>query len=227
MNQSEFEKIYQLENSHWWYVGMREIWEMVLAKFVRKTNFAKILDIGCGTGGNLSVLNKFGLASGVEYDSFAVNLCLKNGFKCTKGSALELPKKDTYDLITFFDVLYQFEASEIQKILSDAKQILNKKGVLLIREPALEIAKGRHDLLVKTKTRFNQSDLNILLTDLGFKIEFMSYINFLLFVPIVLNRKIELLTDPTPKSDVSLPSKIVNFFFLTILRIESKILLIL
>ncbi|MBA3514591.1 MAG: methyltransferase domain-containing protein [Pyrinomonadaceae bacterium] len=58
MQKQDYESLYDLETSFWWFVGMREITAALLKPFVR-TSDRQILDAGCGTGGNLEWLRRY------------------------------------------------------------------------------------------------------------------------------------------------------------------------
>eukprot|EP01041_Mallomonas_annulata_P035498 gene35498-58464_t len=56
-----------LEQTHWWYAARRQI----LAAEIRRLPLpigARILEVGCGAGGNLDLLAAFGDVQGVEPD---------------------------------------------------------------------------------------------------------------------------------------------------------------
>ncbi|MCV4633300.1 class I SAM-dependent methyltransferase, partial [Escherichia coli] len=60
----------RVEDSHWWFVGRRAILESFLSSIpdagkIRNKKL-EILDVGCGTGANLEMLQKFGNAYGVD-----------------------------------------------------------------------------------------------------------------------------------------------------------------
>jgi len=228
MKQSEFENINNLEKNHWWYVGMREIWTSILPLITLKKKFHNILDIGCGTGGNLLSLEKFGNAEGLEYDDFAFKLCKKNHHTCFKGSILELHKiRKKYQLITVFDVLYQFDKEKVRNILSNIYNLLEIEGFLMIREPAFSLAFGKHDLEVGTKTRFVKKDFREMFENLGYELKFINYLNFFLFPPIVLKRKFDFLGDNRPNSDLKTSSNTTNKVLKKVLELEKEILMFL
>ncbi len=70
MEQHTYAIMNRVEDSHWWYVGRRAILESFLQDIVLKIrnpqSAVRILDVGCGTGGNLEMLEKFGAAEGVD-----------------------------------------------------------------------------------------------------------------------------------------------------------------
>jgi len=226
MNKKEFETIKSLEGSHWWYVGMKKIWTSLLKEIVPKNRLDNILDIGCGTGGNLKTLEKFGEAEGIEFDTNALEICKKNNLKCYQGSILDLSKvKKNYDLITIFDVLYQFDISTTKGIIKNLRDCLKDEGFLLIREPAFKLAYGRHDIEVGTKNRFEKKDFINIFEELGYNIKIITYLNFFLFIPILFKRKIGLLKSQEPESDLMESSKLENLVFGFFLKVEKEILL--
>lgn len=226
MNQKEFHAINDLENRHWWYIGMKEIWVKILPEVTKKNKFKNILDLGCGTGGNLTELEKFGDAEGLEYSDYALRLCKENKHKCFQGSVLDLKKiTKKYQLVTIFDVLYQFEKDRVSDILLKVKNLTEAGGFIMIREPAFNIAFGRHDIEVGTKTRFTKKDFIEIFYEIGYEIKFITYLNFLLFLPIILKRKLYLFLNQNPKSDLDVPSTEENQFLKKFLNIEKDIIL--
>lgn len=226
MKQHEFQSINNLENTHWWYLGMKDIWVSLLPKITLKKKFKSILDLGCGTGGNLTELEKFGEAEGLEYSDYALRLCKENKHKCFQGSVLDLKKiTKKYQLVTIFDVLYQFEKDRVSDILLNVKNLTEAGGFIMIREPAFNIAFGRHDIEVGTKTRFTKKDFIEIFYEIGYEIKFITYLNFLLFLPIILKRKLDLFLNQNPKSDLDVTSTEENQFLKKFLNIEKVIIL--
>src|SRR5438128_6437420 len=62
MQQHTYSIMYQVEEHHWWFAGRRRIIERFVAAVCREIGKRKprILDVGCGTGGNLQMLAQFG-----------------------------------------------------------------------------------------------------------------------------------------------------------------------
>ncbi|OGH34551.1 MAG: hypothetical protein A3A47_00015 [Candidatus Levybacteria bacterium RIFCSPLOWO2_01_FULL_37_20] len=225
MKKDEFDKINRLETTHWWYVGTREISFSILSKFLPKKDGLKILDIGCGTGGNLKELNKLGNAFGIDVNEYAVKLCNENGSKCVVGDLKNLNlEKNAYDLITLFDVINEIDLSLVPKILNDIKEGLSVNGVLVLREPAMKIAGGRHDLDVNIKFRLEKKEAVKLMEHAGFEILRITYVNSFLFLPILIKRKVDFMLNKTPMSDVYEHGKFVNFLLLKTLRLEKYLL---
>lgn len=183
MEKKQYKVMYEVEDTHFWYRGMRTISDVLLNKFLLRKRNNIILDAGCGTGASLIALKKYGNTQGFDISPEAVRLCKKRGLKnVSVGSIDRIPnKKELFDLITCFDVLGQMEVESDRKAMKEFHRVLKKKGILLIRIAAYNWLYGYHDRAVHTKHRYNKKELNTLLTQNGFKVLQVTYANTFLF----------------------------------------------
>lgn len=96
----------------------------------------KILEIGYGTGGDLSALNKESFSCwGLEKSRVAYRLSKKNkAFKSVFGDAENAPFKDKeFDLIFHQGVLEHFKNPH--KFVSEQYRMLKKQGIIIIDVP--------------------------------------------------------------------------------------------
>ena len=64
MNAEEYDRMYHLEDSYWWFVGRHHLVEtFIQAEYPGRTDLT-ILDIGCGTGAMSKKLEKYGHLTG-------------------------------------------------------------------------------------------------------------------------------------------------------------------
>ena len=228
MRKEEVDKENRIEHSHWWYVGTREICFDLMERIIfnnKSRASLQILDVGCGTGGNLEVYKKYGNAHGIDCDEHSLEYCRKKGLSVETGSMKELTGLGKqYEVISFFDVLNQIPISEQYEVLSQVKAVLSDNGYVVLREPALGFFSGRHDREVGIQVRYNRKKMRQLLEGSGLTIEFLSYINFFLSIPIGIMRKYGLLFDKSPRSDVAETAAPLNALLLGILRLEKALL---
>src|SRR6185436_10162939 len=109
MQSHHYPILYQVEETHWWYVGRRRIIECLIERIrdtLNKSN-PRILDVGCGTGANLKMLAAYGNAEGVDISQQAVDYCRQRGLQSVKlGAAEQLPYEDaSFELVTALDVV--------------------------------------------------------------------------------------------------------------------------
>lgn len=193
MEPSEYANIARHEGQHWWYVGMRRLSLALLEQAYGDRDDLRVLDAGCGVGGMAAALGRFGLVVGVDYSPLAMHYARRNHpIALGQANVLSLPFPDaTFDLVTSFDVLYHRSVSDANQALREAQRVLRPGGRLLVRVPAYDWLRGRHDTLVHTERRFTARRLGQLLRAHGFTIERLSYANMLLLAPAVVQRASE------------------------------------
>jgi predicted TPR repeat methyltransferase len=223
----EIQTIDAVELSHWWYRGMRETCSALIAPLLPERRPLNVLDIGCGTGGNLLELASLGSAQGLDPSVLCVDACRRKGLTCTRGSMSDLSAvPGPFDLVTMFDVLNQAAPQEVASILSGIKRVLVPGGLLVFREPAMAIAGGAHDRAVGIQQRFTRRSVLEALERAGLEPLRVTYLNTLLFPAIVLRRRIgELVAGRNHvASDVHPTGPVVNALLLGVLRAEGHLL---
>jgi len=177
------------EETHWWFVARRQIIRDLISRHASLPCNAKILEAGCGTGGNLALLTSFGELSAFEFDAEArVVATHKSGIQIDQGSLPDgLDYKDGYfDLIVLLDVLEHLD--EDSASLEALKEKLKVSGKILITVPAMPWLWSNHDVLHHHKRRYTKAQLKRILTATGFGEIRVEYFNFLLFPLAVLER---------------------------------------
>ncbi len=224
MTEEEIHKIAAIEQRQWWYRGTRDICFSVLQPFLSPP--LRILDVGCGTGGNLLALARYGQARGIDIDPLCVEYCRQRGLDVSLGSMADLREPPaSVDLLTMFDVLYHAEPDETVPILRGMADVITPGGLIAFREPAMHIARGWHDRAVNGRQRFTTAGISASLREAGFEPLRASYLNTVLFPPIVLVRRLQDLREPDlAKSDVEDTSEPLNSLLLAILRLEKWLL---
>jgi SAM-dependent methyltransferase len=207
MEPTEYRAIYTVEERHWWYVGMRAITEALVQTLYPGRTDLQILDAGCGTGGAMAYLTRFGRVTGCDVSSLALEFCQARDLASLgQASVTALPfAPATFDLVTSFDVLYHRAVGDYRDALRDFRRVLRPGGRVLLRLPAHDWLRGGHDVVIHTARRFSTAEIAESLRETEFVVERLSYANTLLFPLALAKRLLERATPggPPARSDVA------------------------
>jgi SAM-dependent methyltransferase len=217
--------LYQVEGTHWWYVGRRR----VIAGFLRDicakfTTRPRIVDVGCGTGANLVLLDEFGDTTGIDISEDALAFCLERGLTDVRlGSAEELPIADgTVDLVTAFDVVEHLD--DDLAALREFRRVLRPDGRMLLFVPAFMILWGVQDDVSNHRRRYTLPQLLTQVRAAGFEVERATYANITFFLPILIVRQFMRLTGIRTETENSIGISSLNGLFSKIFGAESSFL---
>lgn len=205
----------RVEDAHWWYVGRRLILESFLREITGslKIENPKILDVGCGTGGNLEMLANFGAAHGVDVSKEALEFCRQRGFTDVKhGLAEKLPYADeSFDLTTALDVVEHLDDDLAG--LREMRRVLRTGGKTLIFVPAFMFLWGVQDDVSHHRRRYTKKQIVSQLEKAGFEIERATYANWTFFAPILAGRTLMKITGFKPESENNVNVSALNGVF--------------
>ncbi len=188
MNPVEYETMFRVEDTHWWYQNLHALLETALQRFLAPAaNPACLLDIGCGTGAALQRLQPLGTAHGLDISTEAIACCRRRGLdRLCRASALDLPyATGSFDAAVLFDVFCHRQVPDAMLPLREAHRVLRPGGVAIANVPAYQWLYSSHDEAVHTARRFTRKEVLALLREAGFEIAYASHWNTLLFPPIV------------------------------------------
>ena len=210
MEKEIYHEIALLEKQHWWYVARRKIIEKVLSGLHLSKN-CDILEIGCGTGGNLALLSRFGNLYAVEMEPAGIKLA--NRHHITRVAYGWLPgripfEKRLFDAVVMLDVLEHISDDEAS--IKAVLHRLNPDGVLVLTVPAFQFLWSFHDVIARHKRRYTRTALCRLLKKNGFSIAWSTYYNFMLFPVIFLMRMLKRVLKKAGKSDNAMPPAVLN-----------------
>jgi len=207
MEPSEYHAIHRVEDHHWWYTGMRAITTALLESIYPDRRDLRILDAGCGTGGAMTYLARFGHVTGCDVSALALELGRTRGLASLgQASVTALPfAPASFDLVTSFDVLYHRAVGDPRVALRQFRRVLRPGGRVLLRLPALDWLRGGHDVVIHTARRFTTGGVAEALGDAGFAVERLTYANSLLFPLAVARRLLDRVTpgELPARSDVT------------------------
>jgi len=231
MEQPVYQQFYRIEKDHWWFIGMRDICRTMLRRSLiqnRQTR-EKYLDVGCGTGLWTTKLSELGTVCGLDFSSDALTFCQKRGIKqLVRASATSLPFADaSYSVITALGLIEHLD--DDKGFLGELYRVCKPEGHILLLTSAYKCLWSQHDEIVHHKRRYTRKEVEALLNASGFKVVSSSYVNTLLFVPILLIRLVQRLvssgahnSDGSP--DLFMPPPTMNRLLYWLLWTEAQFL---
>lgn len=222
MDQELIAAMADVEGRHWWYVARRQIVITAVRRFTDSRPPA-VLDVGCGTGGNLAAL-KEGLdvrrAVGIDSTPQCVSIASARGLDIVLGGASNLPFQDgEFDLVTALDVLEHVE--DERSALLEMKRVLRRGGAIVLTVPAYQWLWGPHDDLNHHKRRYTLRRLTSALKDADLTVTYSSYFNTYLFPMAAAARIMERMAGRRGNEDV-VPSAPVNDLLTRVFGAESR-----
>ncbi len=168
-----YQRIAELENKHWWHLGMQFI-ALALLKDAGNVAVKRVLDAGCGTGAMMRWAGeKLGAIDihGIDIAPEALAYCRAENPAWTvrEGSVLDLPfPADMFDLVISNDVIQHLPTNggDVQGIREMAR-VLVPGGALLLRTNSRLGMWQRTDARDYDYQRFIQEEVTQLLSAAG------------------------------------------------------------
>ncbi len=181
-----YERLYDIEEKHWWAQGMREAMDALLKPQIVHQRELRTLDIGCGTGLLMNYLKEHysidGEVVGLDYSQHALDFCkMRGASKLIKGSATELPlPSQSFDLIICIDTIQHLAGAgaDVQAI-EEFYRVLHRGGLVYLRTNS---RLGHLELKGADENQYRRYDIPTvtqLLEAAGFKVERATYLNML------------------------------------------------
>ncbi|MBL8896780.1 MAG: methyltransferase domain-containing protein [Planctomycetes bacterium] len=187
MDANAYQQFLELERDHWWFRSRRTLYFDLLARAVAREpgSFAHVLDLGCGMGGMMEGLRRYGEPQGLEIEASGVRICRERGFhRAYVGSGYSLPHASaSLDLVTAFDTIEHIEDDE--RALRECARALRPGGVFMATVPAYQFLYANNDRVAHHFRRYTRGELVAKARRAGFEVRKATYVNTLLF-PLIL-----------------------------------------
>ena len=236
MNQEEYYALSIAENEHWWYLSLKDRLNDLFKTAVNQNDNDQlsVLDIGCGTGGNLDFLKRkfesIGNWQGCEPNNWACKYSRMRGLTVELSSIEGYQTHEKFDIVLLIDVIYHRHINPRQA-LSKIHQLMKPNGILIINSAAMPCLRRPHDVNVMGARRFMRHDLIRLCKESKFDLIDAFYWNSLLtpflFISILINRLLTLIqvslkldAHYNTKSEVLHTNSLLNAPMSLILKLE-------
>jgi SAM-dependent methyltransferase len=234
MQPGEYELMDRVEQSHWWYLALRD----VLTRIVRDCVPAlpanpRVLDVGCGTGANLALLAEElrpSYLGGFDVSKVALDLARRKvPHADLYESDLRSPelRQTDLDLVISMDVVCFPGLEPTLPGLERIVERLAPGGRLILNLPAYRWLYSEHDMAVHNRERYSKAELRGLLKRLDLAEERLTYRMFTLFPAIAAARLTRLRRQGAPldaaRSDLhGVPGNLTNRLLFGLTRWESR-----
>ena len=213
MERSLYEEHARLEQDHWWFVGRRAIISAVLDRHLPAATERRILDVGCGTGGMLPTLARYGTVAGLEAEPLAVEHCHATfpSFPVELGGIPDqVPTNGALGVVTAFDVVEHIE--DDHSAVASLRSAVHRDGTIVVTVPALQALWSDHDVVNGHKRRYDRRGLSALLRGADLELAHLSYFNTALLPAVAAARLAQRFrrSPGGPESDFSMPATQVN-----------------
>jgi len=210
MDRATYDRMRVLQEGHWWFEGRRRI----LTRLIGDLGLpwpAKVLEVGCGPGGNLAMLKQFGEVTALEPDEASRLYAAEHAGVAVEGGLLPdgLPfAPASFDLVCAFDVIEHVD--EDAASVAALGRLLKPGGYLATTVPGQPWMWSRHDEAHHHKRRYRLRDYRRLFESAGLQVARASHFNTLLFPPIAAVRAVKMATGSTAADDDAMPPPPIN-----------------
>lgn len=179
-----YQRLYDIEENHWWAQGMRQAMISLLTKPLAGKDKLRVLDIGCGTGYLLHFLRQHypldGEPVGLDISEHALKFCQQRGWRdLIQGSAVRVPlPSNCFDLIICIDTIQHLSpAGADQTAINEFSRLLAPGGIVYLRTNS---ALGRVPLSGADPDqyrRYKLAQVNQMLTRANLEVVRSTYLN--------------------------------------------------
>lgn len=168
------------QQTYWWHRARRFMNLSLLQRFGFRPG-CRWLDLGCGPGTNLTMLDALRPSLTVGLDLSPIGLDFAR--QCVASASLVradlnqcLPFDDAvFDLVTIFNVLYHSWMPSEDAVLGEVFRVLRPGGLLLLTEPALPWLEREMDELTMGRRRYRLPEIEALCRKARFEVLLDSY----------------------------------------------------
>ncbi len=182
-----------IEDRHWWFRGRRRVLRRDVLAAHRAAPSGAVVDLGCGTGGNLAWLCGLRLGRavvGIDRDDETLRLAGERGLdvELVRADAQRLPLADASAACVLALDLLEHCPDDAQ-LLREVARVLRPGGQLVASVPAHPRLWSEHDVALHHLRRYPSGELERRARAAGLDVEHAHGFNFLL-LPLVAGARV-------------------------------------
>ena len=228
MNAAEYERMYRLEDSYWWFVARHRLVEaLIRTRYPHSPDSAPldILDVGCGTGAMSARLTRFGRVVSADFSPLALEFSRRRGLQhLVSADAMRLPfASSAFDLAIAMDILEHL--SDDKAALCELFRTLKPGGRLIATVPAYAHLWSEHDIALMHHRRYVRRELKERFSQAGFRFEKLSHTMSFLYPVVALQRRLNARKPPhdPPMAAMPMVPRPINAALTALLNTENAL----
>lgn len=189
MKPIEYEQMFDVARTYWWWVGTRAIICDAIDAAVADVARPRVLDVGCGAGNILDALVPHCDGVGLDFEMSALQFCRTHLARplLAQGDARSLPFRDaSFDVVLATDV-FEHVADDVAAVRECAR-VCKPGGAVVGAVPAYPLLFGPHDVANGHYRRYTHDAFARILQEGGLRVDRLTFYNSVLLPPIALVR---------------------------------------
>jgi SAM-dependent methyltransferase len=230
MQAEQFQLHAQIEESHWWFVARRQIMRRLVERLVPPSLEKTVVDVGCGTGGNIAALADAYRCVGIDTSAEAIDLAQQRfpqvQFHCGFAPGGLGQDMGRANIVLMMDVLEHVE-NDVD-LLTSVVDAATPGTYFLLTVPADMSLWSQHDESFGHFRRYDLASFRDLWAGLPVKTRLVSHYNSRLYPAIKLIRSLSQLRGRAAGAsgtDFHLPNPLTNTCLKRVFEGESRALL--
>jgi SAM-dependent methyltransferase len=230
MTPQQFALFARIEEDHWWFVGRRRIIRRIIERIIPPARGHTLIDVGCGTGGNLASLARDYHCVGIDPTKDAIAFA-RQRFQHVQFIHGEFPAGlegylPSAAMITCMDVIEHIEQDRpfVQKLI----EAMPQGSHLLLTVPADMTLWSQHDVTNDHFRRYDKSGFQQVWSGLPVSVRLVAYFNSRLYPAVKAVRWMHQLRGGAygqEGTDLKMPSRPINAMLRSLFEGEADALL--